>query len=366
MNEESLSMRGFRDISNKSLWQHLGGSSTLSMIVLGLFIGFLMGYDQATNHLHSEHLSTSSSRNRGELLQHGSQHYDPMATPLELLGHVRKQRQRLLHKLQQDYGEYASVLTDRASLDFVFKINEASRQRFHRRLILKILGKQENPSEKVKFTWVTAGDQRASGKGNLPIDSYTDILQDTTKDAFAAVGLTLQTKNRAFDGYGSGPALGLCMETVYGSDIDILSWDFQTTDGTRQYRAALWGTRAIIHPSRPLLMMIDHGPLKRWKQMFRVDGKQRGVAMLDTQHMADLVKRQFPDSSRHDLPETLPPALRYLKCHGSLEGHFFCKDHPKRNYICNNPKGDICRANKYIISDTCKLKKYQTDWMPGW
>ena len=360
-----LSMRDFRVKSEKrmicknkiSCW--LCGPAG-AMVLLGLFIGFIMGYDQAANHVLAE-------KQKVQTVIIGGSKYDASTTPSELLGHMRKHRKSILEKLHRDYGDFGTVLWDDATIHSIFNLTENAQIRYRRRLIQKLLQKQLAPEKRRTITWVTAGDHRASGRGNLPTDSYTEVLFDTIKDSFAAVGLEFVVKNRAFDGYGSGPALALCMETVYGADVDILSWDFATTDGDHHYRSALWGTRATLHPSQPLLMMIDSGMEGRWKQMSRMDGRL-GVALMDTYALLDTVHWRFPDSSKHpaEAVKGWPRAVKYLKCNGSLEGHYFCKDYPKRNFMCNYPEGDLCRENKYLMRDTCKLKKFQTDWMPGW
>ncbi len=53
-----------------------------------------------------------------------------------------------------------------------------------------------------------------------------DEQKTTVKEAFAALGIKFHAKNYAMGGYVSGPELAMCMESVFGSDIDILLWDF--------------------------------------------------------------------------------------------------------------------------------------------
>jgi hypothetical protein len=72
------------------------------------------------------------------------------------------------------------------------------------------------------FTWMTAGDATAAGHGNLYSQSYTAILQDTVEKAFNALGIEFIAKNYGMGQYASGPELGLCMNEVFGDDIDVL------------------------------------------------------------------------------------------------------------------------------------------------
>lgn len=54
--------------------------------------------------------------------------------------------------------------------------------------------------------------------------AYTRVIEDTVRDSFDAVGLRFIANNYAMDGMSSGPELALCMESIYGFDIDILNW----------------------------------------------------------------------------------------------------------------------------------------------
>jgi hypothetical protein len=177
---------------------------------------------------------------------------------------------------------------DKSKINQVFQMSDESKSRYHRRIIQKILKKQLNPNNVVPFTWVTAGDVRAAGFGNDPGNSYTSMLDDTARDAFAAVGLHFVAKNQGIYNFPSGPALSLCMNKVYGSDIDVLSWDFALADGDFHYKSALFGMRATLHPTKPLLMMIDSGDDERWKKFSWGEGKV-GVALLDTERLGKLV-----------------------------------------------------------------------------
>ena len=62
--------------------------------------------------------------------------------------------------------------------------------------------------------------------------AYTTIIEDTVRESFEAVGLRFVANNYAMDGMTSGPELALCMESIYGFNIDILNWceSFHTFD----------------------------------------------------------------------------------------------------------------------------------------
>lgn len=74
------------------------------------------------------------------------------------------------------------------------------------------------PNSPPIFTWVTAGDSPAAGHGNLCSQSYTAILEETVQHHFEASGIQFRAKN-----YASAPELALCMNEVFGGDIDVVA-----------------------------------------------------------------------------------------------------------------------------------------------
>jgi hypothetical protein len=357
--DEEISLPSFETgRSNKSACVGIGGMFNLLMTMMALTIGFFMGYDQAYYHF-------KSSIDQISDLKQGLVHFSPSASALELMGKVQKTKATLLEKLWNEYGEFSSLLIDKNNLDLLFQISSASKERYRRRIIKKILQKQLNPKDSITFTWVTAGDVRAAGFGNQEGQSYTSMLDDTAREAFASVGVTLVAKNYGMYNSPSGPALAICINDVFGSDIDILNWDFALTDRDFKYRAALFGMRASLHPTRPMLMMVDRADDDRWKKFFWGEGKV-GVALLDTQAMESVVRKHVPDSSSADFQiGLLPPAIKYLQCNGAIEGHVHCNS-AETYHICNEDKGSSCRENKFTIKDRCAMVKYQSDWNTGW
>ena len=355
-----LSMNSFRDHTPPSMLRKLGGMSTVIMVIFSVTIGFCMGYDQAYTQFKLEVQKTPDVAERSN----GLIRYSDTATPIEFLGQLQKTKSALMAKLWNEYGEYASVLIDKSNLDLVVQMSSESKVRYRRRMIQKILKKQLKPKDTVTFTWVTAGDVRAAGFGNHLGNSYSSMMDDTAQEAFAAVGLQLVVKNHGLYNFPSGPALSLCMNNVYGSDIDVLNWDFSLADGDFKYRAALFGMRAALHPARPLLMMVDRGDDDRWKKISWGEGKV-GVGLFDTQELEKLVYFHFPDSLKAMHLERLAPAVRYLQCNGSTEGHRHCQSGAS-HHVCNDEIGALCRDNKFLIKNSCDAVKYQSDWNPGW
>jgi hypothetical protein len=54
--------------------------------------------------------------------------------------------------------------------------------------------------------------------------AYTQVIEETVKDSFDALGLRFIANNYAMDGMNSGPELALCLESVFGFEVDILNW----------------------------------------------------------------------------------------------------------------------------------------------
>lgn len=61
--------------------------------------------------------------------------------------------------------------------------------------------------------------------------------------AFNALGIEFIAKNYGMGQYASGPELGLCMNEVFGDDIDVLVWDFASLQPSLEpiRRTVLWG-----------------------------------------------------------------------------------------------------------------------------
>lgn len=350
------SIRKIQERISSSLWRRIGGFPTVILVVSGLVIGFMMGYDQSAKSDPPPQLDKIMVDKNSGIIRYG-----PGRTPLELLGIVRKTRQTLIQTLQEEYGDYTGLLINGANLDNVFAMSSGSKFRYQRRILQKLLMKQLEPRKKVTFTWVTAGDVRAGGFGNHREHSYTSVLERTVSDAFRAVGIEFVAKNRAVYSATTGPTMALCMDTIYGSDIDVLSWDFSLSDGDIDYRAGLWSTRATMHPTRPLLMMLDKTESNRWKNFFAVEGKI-GITSIDIEQF---VSQDMPDSTRTTHPEQLPPALQYLQCNGFIEGHRNCVE-KSLHHICNDEKGEVCRENKFLDGSKCEMAQYQSDWNCGW
>ena len=142
--------------------------------------------------------------------------------------------EKLKAQLELEYGEYANAIFDEHN---VMRYSDVSKDRFERRLMRKIL----SPAEEDKvFHWVTGGHSAAAAHGNLYEQSYTHVLREIASGAFEAVGLQLVAENYAMGGQRSAPEICYCMQEIYGTSMDVLSWDFGK-DGFARYFYIFFG-----------------------------------------------------------------------------------------------------------------------------
>jgi hypothetical protein len=147
------------------------------------------------------------------------------------------------------------------------------------------------------------------------------------------------------------------MESLYGPDIDVLSWDFRIDDGDQTFRSALWAARSVAHPTFPLLFVFDSSGLERWQKTV---AQGQGIAFLDLTALVH-VRLRFPDSLATANPAQLPAALQYYLCGESIEGNIACDDE-RQHFMC-----DMNGQHKFRAKQTCgDQRNNQTSWVPGW
>lgn len=144
--------------------------------------------------------------------------------------------------------------------------------------------------------------------------------------------------NYAMDGMSSGPELALCMESIYGFDIDILNWDFHETDKEQEELYQLWANRAGIHPSMPTLFLNRAEPTRN-----KINSQLEGVGLSSLGFNVERIKSMLPDSSTANLPYAL------------------------KHYKCDEADESTCQSLKWDTGDTsCDLSQYQTKSRGGW
>jgi len=252
--------------------------------------------------------------------------------------------EKLEESLRKEYGQYYPQIF-RANYSTFFEMGEPSKERLVRRLTRKLAASLLGEQQETTFTWVTTGHSSAAGHGNLFNQSYTHTMEAMVADAFAAAGLTFVGKNYAMGGgMASAPEQALCMEALYGADVDVLSWDYDLTDNRETCLTALWGARGAQHPSQPLLVMLDKAR-NRWPVVQGLE--QEGVGVI---HALDIAAAYtgLPDYAKGEQQEDLPTSLQYLVCNGIAETGLCNKDH------------------KWNTADHCSTVGGQVLWHHGW
>jgi hypothetical protein len=107
-----------------------------------------------------------------------------------------------------------------------------------RKLTLKFLralngGQHEhgdgNNGNRIPVVWVTSGNSIAAGHGNLLNESYTAVLERAVGPLFDALSMNFVGRNYGISAASSGAHIALCLESKFGTDVDLLLWDFRHT-----------------------------------------------------------------------------------------------------------------------------------------
>eukprot|EP00546_Thalassionema_frauenfeldii_P008513 CAMPEP_0178922430 /NCGR_PEP_ID=MMETSP0786-20121207/16149_1 /TAXON_ID=186022 /ORGANISM="Thalassionema frauenfeldii, Strain CCMP 1798" /LENGTH=685 /DNA_ID=CAMNT_0020596793 /DNA_START=41 /DNA_END=2098 /DNA_ORIENTATION=- len=316
-----------------------------------------------------------------------------------LIDAVEKELENLHNRLKKDYGEEAfqsmwvnkrtnKVLGNRA-LYSADQQTDISYNKFKRKLQMKVLRVQialmdemENlegcnclessgtsserrrrlneektivlPKVKTfmeRFVWSTGGHSAAAAHGNLHNESYTAFLEKSAKDSFRAVGIEFIGRNYAMGGMDSAPNLAVCNEAVYGTDADVISWDFGMTDGGAHWKTRLYASRTGVHVNRPAHVTINVGG-RNFKHRIGslAQAEADGVPSLYLKpDIQEKISSGIPDSFGMGLEDLnkLGPFARYYKCKTQIE------------------KEEPCGKQKYN-ENVCKNRKFKASWHPGW
>ena len=284
-----------------------------------------------------------------------------------LLGQLTKSRLGFEEKSRSEYGEYLGRLVlDPIQLQHIFVASKSTRNRLQRRLLAKLLDsmRKGTPSD---FVWATAGDAAAAGHGNMYNQSYTHLLQQSLQPVFRDLGMNFVGRSYGMSWYTSAPELALCMEEIYGLDVDVLVWDFSMQDGNHYHKMELWIERALQHPALPILVVIDNRGSPRWEWLQDKLLEEKGLGVVFVDKLAiDLVRSRVPLSSGDgDLESVLPPALQHWVCEGgAVEGSLPCDD-ALRFHVCEQQEtAKHCLAHKFKTLPGCDSS--QKPFHPGW
>ena len=131
----------------------------------------------------------------------------------------------------------------------------------------------------------------------------------------------------------SGEEVGLCVNSIYGRDIDSLSWDFGMTDGNSVNKMILYAYRAarlaLVEDSLSQPGNVRHRP-----SLFGIHINDRNhealqtmsvlgmtVLGMDMMYMKNGIQAAFPDmlGMTDEQIAQQPPYIQYYKCNGAVE-----------------------------------------------
>lgn len=269
-----------------------------------------------------------------------------------MINRVREANDAFHEILNEEYGEYKERIFNKDTImKSIQPPSDTSYQRLQRRILIKILEAQLHHKQ-TTFNWVMGGHSAAAGHGNLFNQTYGFIIEESLRPVFQALDITFYGKNYAMGSLKSAPEGALCMSSLYGVDLDILSWDFGMTDGSRSSDLYnMWSQKAGIHPTMPTLVSYGSTAAKTIHAQLEKDGMSAFEALFVEEKRAESLPRLLPDSDGEDVDvESLPKGVKFYKCNGHIES------------------GDLCGATsvKFDTKKACKSISYQVKWHNGW
>lgn len=265
---------------------------------------------------------------------------------------------QLMDSMRVDYGQYLEDIffingTSMGRLIFVSPTSAGtdglSWGRMKNKILIKLLRvlTANADTNMISFIWATGGHSAAAAHGDFVSESYTKVLERRLRPVFAAVNMHLVGRNFAMGGTGSALEVALCVDQIFGLDIDILSWDFGMTDGGRNHASSyVYFSHAALNPNRPACVAMFAGG----KAASLIPMEQDGLTVWIVESAVERgLLNSFPDceTMSQEQVNQLPPLVRGYRCGGAYEG------------------GDICRAMKWTNNSICTKRKFRTSWHPG-
>jgi len=206
----------------------------------------------------------------------------------------------------------------------------------------------ELPRSYSKFVWATGGHSAAAGHGNLYNESYTAYMERSVMNVFQAVGIDFVGRNYAMGGMSSGPEIALCLESLFGIDVDLISWDFGMTDGGNYWKMLLYANRIGMHRNKPAAVAINigEGQMEEFKK-----AENQGIsAIYFKDEKWQEIQKGIPDmfGMSEEQMSKIAPFARDFKCKDALE------------------KGDPTCDDKKYSDGICPDRQSKASWHPGW
>lgn len=204
-----------------------------------------------------------------------------------------------------------------------------------------------------RFVWSTGGHSASAGHGNIFNESYTAVMEDAVVGIFGSIGIDFEARNHAMGGTASGPEIALCQEAVFGTDADVISWDYGMCDANWYFRKAMYNQRAGLNPNRPAVIDLNVGGTEfdtRIRSNKAVEERGLTTLYLDPVEF-DAMETTIPDTFglTEEQAQAMPIMVRHYKCQDAIE------------------KGEpTCDLQKYTNNDICPDRKGSASWHPGW
>lgn len=167
---------------------------------------------------------------------------------------------------------------------------------------------------------------------------------------FQAVGLDLVARPFGMGGTTSAPEIAGCAKEVYGTDVDLITWDYGMTDGKNHWRMEFFAHRVMILPNHPTLLVLNAGIEDARRELVDHLTEQGMAVMREDGHF--MVKKclSFPDSRyrSQDELDDMPEHVAHFRCGYNIEN------------------GVGCMEYKYRHNGTCDDRSHQTNWHKGW
>uniref|UniRef100_A0A7S2XME9 Uncharacterized protein n=1 Tax=Attheya septentrionalis TaxID=420275 RepID=A0A7S2XME9_9STRA len=196
-----------------------------------------------------------------------------------------------------------------------------------------------------KLIWALGGHSAAAGHGNLYSQSYTAELERLGRQVFGPLGINFEGRNYAMGSMSSAPEVAMCFKEIFGTDVDIIGWDYGLTDGRTLFKSMLYGNRAALLPTSPILMMMG----ERYDSVLKkLEEDGMGALVFDDNNFKSMMEGTPEiDGMTEEEIDQVPEAIRYMKCDGKIES------------------GVPCQEKKFIIDGVCPKRKFMTSWHPG-
>ena len=174
-------------------------------------------------------------------------------------------------------------------------------------------------------------------------------------------------------GMDSTPQIALCQESIFGTDSDVISWDFGMTDGRAFWKTTFYAHRVGMHENRPTHVSIGiEGRQFNQRRDAIKEAEDTGVpAMYFNPSVWDNALGGVPDmfGMTQEQMDKYPPFSKNFKCNGQYEkGTSTAAASLSKLFGASHTRvysGEPCGQFKY--DDTvCAKRKFKASWHPGW